>query len=258
MDTIKKHNPGTFCWVEVATSDRENAKKFYKEMFGWDAIDQPMGEGGVYTILKLGENEIGAMYQLDEQHKEVPPHWLGYISVEDADETVKKVVEAGGSACVGPFDVATAGRMAVINAPEGEYFGIWQAKDQIGSKLKNVPGSFCWNELGINEEEKSEKFYTEVFGWKTKKENFGPIEYTTYKAGEEAAAGMYVMPDDMEGIPAHWLIYFVVEDCDASCKTAEGNGGTVAMPSKEIPGVGRFAVIQDAQGAVFGIITPEQ
>ncbi len=256
MEVIKKHNPGTFCWVELATSDSEKAKQFYRELFGWEAIDQTMGDGGVYTMFKLDGKEVGAMYQLDKNHSEVPPHWLAYISVDNIDDTVKKVVEAGGTTCVGPFDVSTAGRMAVITAPEGEYFGVWQPKDHIGTKVKNVPGSYCWNELGIRDDAKARKFYTEVFGWSSKKDNFGPIEYTTYKVAEEPVGGMYVMTADMEGIPAHWLTYFVVEDCDKSCKLVEDKGGSVAMPPQEIPGIGRFAVVQDPQGAVMGLIKP--
>ena len=70
--------PGTFCWVELATSDSEAAKKFYTQLFGWDFQDNPMGPGMVYTMLKLDGKEVGALYKLmpDLEQQGVPPHWM--------------------------------------------------------------------------------------------------------------------------------------------------------------------------------------
>ena len=46
------YKPGTFCWIELATTDSEAAKKFYTQLFGWDFTDNPMGPGMVYTMLR--------------------------------------------------------------------------------------------------------------------------------------------------------------------------------------------------------------
>ncbi|RMG61620.1 MAG: VOC family protein, partial [Calditrichaeota bacterium] len=58
-------------------------------------------------------------------------------------------------------------------------------------------------------------------------------------------------------VPSHWLVYFAVEDCDATVKTAQSLGGQVLVSPSDIPGVGRFAILQDPQGAVFAIIKLE-
>lgn len=54
--------------------------------------------------------------------------------------------------------------------------------------------------------------------------------------------------------PPHWDVYFAVDDCDASTETARAQGGTVLMGPDDVPGVGRVAVLQDPQGAIFGIV----
>ena len=49
--TQMEHAPGSFCWIELATTDGPGAKKFYTELFGWEAQDNPIGPDMVYTML---------------------------------------------------------------------------------------------------------------------------------------------------------------------------------------------------------------
>jgi len=58
-------------------------------------------------------------------------------------------------------------------------------------------------------------------------------------------------PDDL---PDHWMIYFGVADCDASCEQVRSLGGSVSVPPTDVPGVGRFAVVADPTGAFFSVI----
>jgi predicted enzyme related to lactoylglutathione lyase len=55
-------------------------------------------------------------------------------------------------------------------------------------------------------------------------------------------------------VPNSWLTYFAVDDLDASVAKVTELGGSVMMPSMEVEGVGRFAVVADNHGAVFAII----
>ncbi len=41
MGKRERYAPGTFCWVDLATTDAEGAKAFYGELFGWEAEDMP-------------------------------------------------------------------------------------------------------------------------------------------------------------------------------------------------------------------------
>src|SRR6185503_7968627 len=92
-----EYAPGTFCWVELATLDGEAAKKFYTELFGWGFNDHPMGPDMVYTMLTLDGKDVGASYQMNSEmtSQGVPPHWLSYALVDNADESGAKAKELG-------------------------------------------------------------------------------------------------------------------------------------------------------------------
>ncbi len=153
-----------------------------------------------------------------------------------------------------PFDVFTAGRMAVIQDPAGAMFALWQAGTHKGASLVNVPNSFCWNELATRDTAKAGDFYTKVFGWTRDVQQFGPLEYTIFKNGDRGAGGMFGITPDMGNMPPHWLVYFAVADCDATVAKATSLGAQVMKPADDIPVVGRFAIMLDPQGAGFAVI----
>jgi predicted enzyme related to lactoylglutathione lyase len=250
------YKPGTFCWVELATSSSEAAKSFYAQLFGWGFIDSPMGPDSVYTMLKLDDKDVGGLYQLmpDMVAANIPPHWLSYVLVENADESAEKAKSAGATLLKEPFDISTIGRMAVIQDPTGAVFALWQSGTHSGSSVCNIPNSFCWNELGTTDTAKAGEFYTGLFGWERDVQNFGPMEYTMFKNGDRGAGGMYQITPEMGPIPPHWLVYFAVGDCDASVQKATELGATVMKPADDIPSVGRFAILIDPQGAAFAVI----
>src|SRR5205823_8815558 len=129
MPNIEKHTPGSFCWIELGTTDQNAAKNFYGKLFGWEANDMPMGPNGVYTIFKLGGRDAGAAYSLREEQRSagVPPHWMLYVAVESADDSAKRAGKLGGKVVMDAFDVSDLGRMAVIQDPAGAMFSVWQA-----------------------------------------------------------------------------------------------------------------------------------
>jgi predicted enzyme related to lactoylglutathione lyase len=259
MQESPTYKPGTFCWVELGTTDSAAAKNFYTQLFGWDFEDHSMGPDGVYTMLKLNGKEVAALYELmpDMRAQGIPPHWLSYISVDSADESAEKAKAAGATLFKEPFDVFNVGRMAVVQDPAGAVFALWQAKDHKGAGLYNVPGSFTWNELGTNDTQKAGDFYTNVFGWTKEEFSGSPIEYTMFKNGDRGAGGMYKITPEMGPIPPHWLVYFSVDDCDAKVQKATELGANVMKPADDIPGIGRFAILTDPQGAAFAIIKLE-
>ena len=123
--TIPKH--GEICWRELATSDLEAAKKFYSNLFGW-TLEQSKITPMPYNEIHLGEKSTGGMMQIDENWGDPPPpsFWQSYIAVDNADETVKKIEEKGGSVRMPPFDAPGVGRMAMVADPAGAGFAIIQ------------------------------------------------------------------------------------------------------------------------------------
>jgi uncharacterized protein len=258
MQEAPQYKPGNFCWIELGTTDAGAAKTFYKEVFGWDYFDAPMGPDMVYTLININGKEIGGLYQLTSEMlaHQIPAHWLSYVAVDNADNATAQATAAGATVMKGPFDVPEAGRMSVIQDPTGAVFAVWQDKGNAGSAVNRDVGSFCWNELGTNDTQKAADFYSTLFGWA--REAFpGPMEYTIFKNGEEGIAGMYEITPEMGPVPPHWLVYFAVDDCDASVQKATDAGGGVIKPAEDIPGVGRFAILRDPASAVFAVLKPE-
>jgi uncharacterized protein len=248
-----EHAPGTFCWVELATTDGPGAKKFYSELFGWEAHDSPVGPDMVYTMLKLNGKDVGALFQKGEMMKDVPTHWGSYISVASADEIAAKAKSLGATVATEPFDASDAGRMAIITDPTGATSKVWQPKAHKGFGVKGEPNSLCWNELLTNDTARASDFYTKLFGW-TANAHTGPIPYTEFMTGDAPAGGMMQIQGEWGQVPPHWGIYFAVTDCDAVEQQAKSLGGQTLVPPQDIPNVGRFATIRDPQGAVFSII----
>jgi predicted enzyme related to lactoylglutathione lyase len=256
MQETPTYAPGTFCWVELGTSDGEAAKKFYTGLFDWGFADSPMGPDMVYTILKQDGKDVGALYKMGPEMASmgIPPHWLSYVSVANVDESAAKVKELGGTVMKEPFDVGEVGRMSVIQDPTGAAFALWQAGTNAGAQVVNVPNSFCWNELATPDTAKAGDFYSGLFGWTRNTQDMGEMQYTSFMNGERPAGGMYSPTPEMGPIPPNWLVYFAVADTDATAKQATDLGASTIVPPSDIPGIGRFSVIQDPQGAVFGII----
>jgi hypothetical protein len=117
-------------------------------------------------------------------------------------------------------------------------------------------GMFSWNELMTGDVEGSKKFYTELLGWTLKEFPMGEGgSYWVVAAGEEEMGGIMGIPPGAEGVPPHWGVYITVDNVDATAKKAEQLGAKSLVPPTDIPEVGRFAVLQDPQGAAFAIIT---
>lgn len=260
MEQLPEYAPGTFCWVELGTTNGEAAKRFYTELFGWTFEDSPVGPGKVYTMLKLDGKDVGALYEMPPEMTVmgIPPNWLSYASTANANATAAKAKSLGGTLMKEPFDVMEVGRMAVIQDPTGAVFAIWQAGTHKGASAVNTSNSACWNELVTTDSAKAGEFYTGLFGWTKNVMSMGPMEYTIFEnGGERGAGGMLTITPDMGPIPPLWLVYFAVDDCDAMTQKTTELGGSIMKPGADIPGIGRFAILMDPQGAAFAIIKPE-
>jgi predicted enzyme related to lactoylglutathione lyase len=256
MSEVNEYKPGTFCWVDLGTTDANGAKTFYGDLLGWSFEDRPAGPDAVYTMLKLEGKEVAGLYQLGEDmtSQGVPSHWLSYVSVASADDTAKRVKELGGTVLKEPFDVFDVGRMAVVQDPTGAVFAIWQPKKHCGARLINQPGAFCWNELLTVNVDRAGKFYTDLFGWSTQTQDMGPMTYTSFMNGDRPAGGMMPIGKEMGQVPPHWSVYFSVNDCDKAVEKAKSLAAKILVPPTDIPGVGRFAVLHDPQGAAVALI----
>lgn len=261
MKEVKKYPAGTFSWVDLMTTDQPAAKKFYSTLFGWHINDMPMGPDSVYTMLELEGKSVAALSQMspEQQEQGMPPVWNSYITVDNADKSAAKAKSLGGTIVAEPFDVFDAGRMAVIQDPTGAIFSVWQPKTHIGASYVNYPNCLTWNELATTDREKANAFYEGLFGWTRNDQDMGDgVIYTSFMNNGRMNGGMMQMTEEWGGAPSHWMVYFAVEDVDASAAKVKELGGQVHVGPQDIPDTGRFAMVQDPQGAMFSIIKLNQ
>jgi predicted enzyme related to lactoylglutathione lyase len=246
-----EHRPGTFSWTDLTTSDQEAAKAFYGELFGWQAEEIPVGEGITYTMMSIDGKNVAAVSPQREDQKGMPPFWLSYVTVDDADGVPARVAELGGTVLAEPFDVFDAGRMAVLQDPQGAFFAVRQPRESIGAELVNAPGALTLNQLNTSDPEAAGRFYSDLFGWDvTALEGTDQPYWGIHNQGT-LNGGMMNLPAEPEA-PPHWLVYFATEDLEGSTRQIEDRGGHIVLPPTPVP-AGRIVVARDPQGAYFAL-----
>ena len=259
MPEITKYAQGTPSWVELSTTDDTEALKFYGSLFGWVDDPQEMGPGSYYHMPQLGGLVAAAIYKMGDEEKaqNVPPHWKTYFTVTSTDEAVERAKQAGGSVVAGPFDVFTAGRMALLQDRQGAMFAIWQPKEHIGSRVKDDPGALTWNELLTSDSKAALAFYSALLGVETATVS-DPVPYNLLRVDGKDVAGVMDITSEMGPIPSHWGVYFATSDVDESVDKATTMGAKVLFGPMDIPGVGRLATLQDPQDAEFSVLKASQ
>jgi len=153
------------------------------------------------------------------------------------------------------MDVMEEGRLAVIQDPTEADLGLWQPRRHQGAALWNAPGAPSWNELQTRDPGAAAAFYQGLFGWTLKTfQGFMDGAYKIFVLDGREVSCMLAIGEDWGPVAPSWTIYFGVPDCDAAVAKAEWLGGKLLAPAMEVKGVGRFAHLQDAQGAVFAVI----
>ena len=116
-------------------------------------------------------------------------------------------------------------------------------------------GAFSWMELMTGDCKAAADFYGTLFGWKFETTDMGQGQYHVIKAADAAIGGIMKTPPAAGAMPPSWCGYVTVENVDDTAQRCGALGGKVLVPPTDIPTVGRFAVLQDPQGAVLNVIT---
>ncbi|MDN3295063.1 VOC family protein [Streptomyces ficellus] len=249
---------GTPCWVDVLLPDLEAGKRFYGELFGW-TFDEDSGEAyGHYTnAYSDGKRVAGLAPKRDGR---MPTVWGVYFATPDIEAATRTIREAGGQVIMNPTPVGTFGTMAQAVDPGGAVFGLWEAGEHTGFEKQGEPGSFCWTEVYTRDKDAVDAFYETIFGFQVRDLDDASIDFRvwspagTQPTDETAIGGRSVITDAFPAeMPAHFLTYFAVDDCDDTAALATRIGGRVTEPPFDTP-YGRIAVIADNQGAVFAVL----
>lgn len=245
---------GRFVWADLVTREGAKARTFYTELLNWSATEVDMGPGGKYTMLKLGEAGVGGIPPvMAGMPADVPSHWLYIISTDDVDAACRKATELGGKVVAPAMDIPNIGRMAIVTDPSGAVFSPFKSATGEMRPEGQQPkvGEFCWYENFTTDVEKSKAFYAALFGWTWEKAPMPNMEYWIAKRGAVQTAGLMKKPDDVP--MANWLGHLLVENLERSTERATKLGGKKLMGPHDVPGIGKFTVVQDSAGAVVSL-----
>jgi predicted enzyme related to lactoylglutathione lyase len=247
---------GRFIWYELTVPNVARAKAFYGEVVGWSAGDMP---GGGYSVWQAdGVGVGGLMAPTDEMRAAgVPPNWLGYVAVDDADAAAARTVALGGKVERAPEDIPGIGRFAVISDPHGAVMAIMTPAPMDTPPPELPPdaqGQAGWRELYAGDLEADFAFYAGLFGWRKDSDmDMGDMgAYRLFSNQDGQVGGMMTRPPQVP-VP-YWLYYFRVGDIDAAADRVKTAGGQVLNGPMEVPGGDWIVQVQDPQGALFALV----
>lgn len=249
---------GRFVWYDLFTSDPARAIEFYTKITDWGTQEwKSEHDASPYVMWTVGERPVGGVMQLPAQlaASGLPPHWLGYVSVPDVDETTAQVKSLGGTVLHGPMDIPPVGRIVTFADPQGAVIAAFTATastpDHAGPA---TVGEFSWHELVTTDYAAAFDFYAALFGWeRTSSFDMGPMgTYQMYGRDGVELGGMFNKPADMP-MPPHWLYYVQVENTDRASERVVELGGRTLNGPMDVPGGGRIAQCDDPQGGAFAL-----
>jgi predicted enzyme related to lactoylglutathione lyase len=255
MARINSYPTGIFSWIDLMTPSADASQKFYSELFGWSVLQNPTDQGGVYCMFQQEGLDICGMGEMGEEMKKtgMPAVWNSYVTVDDADAAVARAVELGATVDMPVMQVMDAGRMAILVDPVGARFCLWEKGDHFGAGFVNEPNSLCWNELSTREPQKACDFYGSLFDW-----SFDESDgYNQISSGGRPNGGIRTVGSDEPEMPAWWMAYISVADCDETVARVTMLGGRVIAEPIDIES-GRFSLVADPQGAIIAVMKVNQ
>ena len=257
MTTRERAPIGSPCWADLWTSDVEGSRRFYSELFGWEAQAPNADFGGYFMFTRDGAPIAGAMGAMGDAAAD--DRWKVYLATDDTAKTLETAEAEGAQIVVPAMPVADLGVQSVLVDPTGASIGVWQPGTFPGFTVLGEPGAPSWFELHTRDHAAAVGFYRSVFGWDINAVgDTDEFRYTTMRdpSGEGDLAGIMdaagFLPD---GVASPWWVYWYADDVDVTIAKVKALGGSVVMDAEDTP-YGRLATVADPAGAPFKLHTP--
>lgn len=256
----RDHAPlGAPCWADLWTSDVEGSRAFYGRLFGWEAEEPSAEFGGYFMFSRGGVPVCGGMGDMPD----MPANdtWKIYLNTDDIEKVLETAAAEGAEVLSPAMPVADLGVQSVFVDPTGAHLGAWQPGTFPGFTVLGEHGTPAWFELFTRDHARSVAFYQSAFRWHTEAaSDTDELRYTVMKnpEGEGELAGIMDAAAFLpEGVPAHWSVYWYVDDVDTAVAKVAELGGAVVDPPVDTP-YGRLTTVADPRGAQFKMMTPNR
>jgi hypothetical protein len=191
----------------------------------------------------------------DGQKTGAPPHWIGYVAVDDVDSVVGRIKQLGGAVHVPPTDVPSISRFSIVADPQMATLALVKGLNagEAQSPELGAPCRVGWHELLAADWEKAFAFYGELFGWQKAGAHAGAFgTYQQFSVDGETLGGMLTKP---AALPfPFWLYYFNVDDVETAAQRVEAGGGQILYGPTAVPGGAWIVHCTDPQGATFALL----
>jgi uncharacterized protein len=240
MGDVSRYPPGTFCWIDLGTTDMAAVKAFYASLFGWEVEDI---DG--YALCRLDGRVVTGVH---EHSPEEGTGWSSNVCVDDVETATARARALGAEILVESAQIAGTGKVSSVRDPTGAQVTLWQPLGHAGAQIVNEVGTWSWNELVAADLQAAATFYGDLFGWEVEAAP-GPVARLGFSMGDLLIGGAHA-PAPGEDPRPRWTVSFRVVDADESANRAQQLGGRVVLPPMDIP-VGRVAIVADPVGATF-------
>lgn len=255
MSERSDRETGSPCWVELSSTDVTLSIRFYREIFGWEAVFDPRPASGGHGRFTLKGKDVAGVGPNpgDGASPAWSTAWSTCVAVRDVESALAKVPHAGGKVVLEPVRGPGEGVVAVLQDPSGALLSVGRPGGRRGAGTAGEPGTFAWSELVTRDTDACEEFYRSVLGWEGRAGERGGTPYTEWWLHGRPVAGM-TRPEPWlpRRAPSHWRACFAVADVGDAVARACELGGVSAWHASDA-GLPR-AVVADPQSAFFGLV----
>ncbi len=258
MPAVERFPVGAPCWADLWTSDVAGSRAFYSALFGWEAQEPSPEFGGYFMFTRGGAPIAGCMGDMGDLKAD--DTWKVYLCTADIAGAASAAAALGAEIGSGPDPVADLGQNMVLTDTAGARLGAWQPDTFPGFSAVDESGAPSWFELFTRDYAGALDFYRTVFDWRTAVEgDSDEFRYSTLRDPDDPDVPLAGVMDASaflpEGVPAHWSIYWDVDDVDASVGKVRDLGGALVDGPADTP-YGRMATLTDPTGAQFKLRAP--
>lgn len=248
MAVITDRPAGAPCWVDLGTTDVDAAIDFYSTLLGW-TVERSGPEFGGYGMASRDGDAVAGIGPINGEY---PPSWTVYLATPDVDATLAAAQAAGGQVLAPAMEIGPLGRMAVMADSAMAVVGVWQALEFAGFGRIGETGFLAWADVQSTDVAASRSFLAALFPYESSQpaEAQGPGDYLQHELDGTPVFGStpaFAAP------VSFWMVYFGVDDVEATVAQAQGLGGRLIYGPEETPW-GPLATISDPQGAVFSVV----
>jgi predicted enzyme related to lactoylglutathione lyase len=239
---------GHFVWHDLITPNRGGAHDFYSTAFGWKS------EGGEGDASGSAFAAVSGQVGETLERKDVAPHWLAYVAVDDVDGAVERAIQHGATVQTQPTSSPDGARVATLFDPHGAAFGLHASSAGDEPESPAGYGQVTWHELVTNVDPREAfDWYAALTGWdKLAEHEMGPMGvYLIFGRNGVQLGGMFDQRKMGREGPAYWLGYVRVKDLDGTVTAVQGGRGLLLTGPMEVPGGDRIAQFRDPYGAMF-------